>query len=159
MIHAMGPANVFDVELELDENDPAGFRAGMARVGKTAGGKELAVKAFVLPPGESVCPYHYEYIEEWLLVLDGEVVLRTPEGEQQLVRGDLVCFAPGPAGAHKVSNGSEQSARVLMFSSAAEPAVAVYPDSDKIGVWPGNDEDRVMLRRSDGHVDYYDGEG
>jgi hypothetical protein len=36
--------------------------------------------------------------------------------------------------------------------------VAVYPDSDKIGVWPGNDADRVMLRRADGHTGYYDGE-
>jgi len=158
MTRAMGPANVFDDELEFDESDPDGFHAGMARVGNTAGGEELAVKAFALPPGQSVCPYHYEYVEEWLLVLDGEVVVRTPEGEQQLACGDLVCFPPGPQGAHKVGNRSEQTARVLMFSSAREPAVAVYPDSDKIGVWPGNDEDRVMLHRADGRVDYYDGE-
>jgi uncharacterized cupin superfamily protein len=158
MTGQMRPANVFDDEYEFDETDPEGFRCAMAQVGKTAGGEELAVKAFVLPPGQSVCPYHYEYVEEWLLVLDGDVVLSTPEGEQGLVRGDLVSFASGPSGAHKVSNRSEQDARLLMFSSAREPAVAVYPDSDKIGVWPGNDEDRVMLRRADGHVDYYDGE-
>jgi hypothetical protein len=47
----------------------------------------------------------------------------------------------------------------MMFSSAREPAVAVYPDSDKIGVWPGNSADEVMLRRADGGVDYWDGEG
>lgn len=158
MIPAMTSANVFDDEYEYDDSDPEGFRAAMARVGQTAGGEELAVKAFLLPPGESVCPYHYEYVEEWLLVLEGQAVLRTPAGEQQLGPGDLVCFAPGPGGAHKVTNGSEQPARVLMFSSAREPAVAVYPDSDKIGVWPGNDEDRVMLHRRDGRVDYYDGE-
>ena len=29
-----------------------------------------------------------------------------------------------------------------MWSSAREPAVAVYPDSDKIGVWPGNSDDK-----------------
>ena len=45
-----------------------------------------------------------------------------------------------------------------MFSSAATPAVAVYPDSDKIGVWPGSEQDVVMLRRADGHLNYYDGE-
>jgi hypothetical protein len=45
-----------------------------------------------------------------------------------------------------------------MFSSAREPAVAVYPDSDKIGVWPGRREDSVMLRRADGNVDYWEGE-
>ncbi len=154
----MRRANVFDDEYESDESDPDGFRATMARVGKTAGGEELAVKAFELPPGESLCPYHYEYVEEWLLVLDGDVALRTPDGEQELTRGDLVCFAPGAAGAHRVSGRGERTARVLMFSSAREPAVAVYPDSDKIGVWPGSDEDTVMLRRADGNVDYYDGE-
>ncbi len=45
-----------------------------------------------------------------------------------------------------------------MFSSAREPAVAVYPASDKVGVWPPNPDDRVMLHRADGAVDYWDGE-
>jgi len=29
---------------------------------------------------------------------------------------------------------------------------------DKIGVWPGTQEDAVMLRRADGQVGYYEGE-
>ncbi|MFZ0089609.1 MAG: cupin domain-containing protein, partial [Solirubrobacteraceae bacterium] len=123
-----------------------------------AGGLENVVKAFEVPPGQSICPYHYEYTEEWLLVLEGDVVVRTPEGEQPAGRGDLARFPSGPDGAHKVSNRGERAARVIMFSSAREPSVAVYPDSDKIGVWPGADADVVMLRREDGHVDYYDGE-
>jgi uncharacterized cupin superfamily protein len=151
-------ANVLTDDFEYDETDPEGYRSGVAQVGKTAGGEELAIKSFELPPGESVCPYHYEYAEEWLLVLDGDVVVRVPEGEQGLHRGDLVRFAPGPDGAHKATNRGERRARIVMFSSAREPAVAVYPDSDKIGVWPGSDADRVMLRRADGGVDYYDGE-
>jgi uncharacterized cupin superfamily protein len=158
MIRRMRRGNVFNDEFEYDETDPPGFRAGMARVGASAGGETLAVKAFELPPGESVCPYHYEYEEEWLLVLEGAVLLRTPAGEEELERGGLVRFAPGPEGAHKVTNRGEQAARIVMFSSAREPAVAVYPDSDKIGVWPGNADDHVMLRRADGAVDYYDGE-
>jgi uncharacterized cupin superfamily protein len=151
-------ANVLTDDFEYDETDPEGYRCGVAQVGKAAGGEDLAIKSFELPPGESVCPYHYEYAEEWLLVLEGDVVVRTPEGEQELHRGDLVRFAPGPGGAHKATNGGQSTARIMMFSSAREPAVAVYPDSDKIGVWPGNDADRVMLRRADGSVDYYDGE-
>jgi uncharacterized cupin superfamily protein len=154
----MRRANVFDDDYEYDQTDPDGFHAGMARVGKAAGGEHLAVKAFEIPAGESLCPYHYEYEEEWLLVLEGAVVVRTPDGEHETRRGDLVCFAPGPQGAHKVSNRAELTARIVMFSSAHEPSVAVYPDSDKIGVWPGNDADKVMLHRRDGAVDYYDGE-
>jgi uncharacterized cupin superfamily protein len=57
-----------------------------------------------------------------------------------------------------VLNRSEQAVRILMFSSAEEPAVSVYPDSDKIGVWTPGRRDNVMLRRAEGNVDYYDGE-
>jgi uncharacterized cupin superfamily protein len=154
----MRRANVFGDEFEFDETDPPGYRAAYAPVGKTAGGKETAIKAFAIPPGESVCPYHYEYVEEWLLVLEGDVAVRTPDGEHKLSLGDLVRFVPGPSGAHKVSNRGEQAARIVMFSSAHEPAVAVYPDSDKIGVWTPGGADNAMLHRKDGDVEYYDGE-
>jgi uncharacterized cupin superfamily protein len=75
-----------------------------------------------LAPGQSQSPYHYEYEEEWLLVIDGTIVLRAPDGEHSLERGDLVCFPPGPAGAHKLMNRSESPARTLMFSSSRVPA-------------------------------------
>jgi uncharacterized cupin superfamily protein len=151
-------ANVFTSEFEYDGDDPDPFRAGVVRVGKRAGGRELSVKVYEIPPGQSLCPYHYEYVEEWLIVLDGAVVARVPDGEHRLERGDTVCYPPGPDGAHRISNAGSEAAHILMFSSAAEPAVAVYPDSDKIGVWPGNPKDTVMLRREDGHRDYYDRE-
>jgi uncharacterized cupin superfamily protein len=150
--------NVLTAAFEYDDTDPEGFRAGTSRVGEAAGGRENAVKLFEVPPGQSLCPYHYEYVEEWLLVLAGEVELRTPDGTEFLSAGALVCFPAGPQGAHKVGNRGSNPARVLMFSSAREPGVAVYPDSDKIGVWPGRDEDTLMLRRADGQVGYWDGE-
>ena len=111
-----------------------------------------------LAPGQAVCPYHYEYAEEWLIVLEGEVMVRTPEGEDVARRGDAVCFAAGPKGAHKVANHAGAAARVVMFSSSPRPSVAVYPDSDKIGVFPGRREDRVMVRREDSNRDYWDRE-
>jgi uncharacterized cupin superfamily protein len=150
--------DVFTCDCEHDASDPAGFRSAYVDLRKALGGKALAVKVYELPPGESLCPYHYEYEEEWLVVLEGDVLLRTPDGEEVPTRGGAACFPAGPAGAHKVGNAGEGAARVMMFSSAHEPAVAVYPDSDKIGVWTGNDEDRIMLHRGDGQVDYWDGE-
>jgi uncharacterized cupin superfamily protein len=151
-------ANVFGADFEYDSEDPDGYRVGLARVGQAAGGEQLAVKLMELPPAESVCPYHYEYVEEWLVVLDGTVDVRRPDGVHAHGRGDVVRFSPGPEGAHKVTNSGDVTARVLMFSSASEPAVAVYPDSDKIGVWVPGGTDNVMLRRADGGVAYYDGE-
>ncbi len=158
----MSRVNVLASEFRYDE-EPDGYRAAEAmvegqNVGKAAGGRDLAVRVYEVPAGQSICPYHYEYEEEWLLVLSGPVTRRTPAGEEPLESGALVCFPTGPDGAHKVTCRGDSAARVMMFSSAREPAVAVYPDSDKIGVWPPNRGDALMVRRSDGAVDYYEGE-
>jgi uncharacterized cupin superfamily protein len=159
----MTRANVFASPYEYDDEDPPGWKGAINRVGKDAGGTELIVKAFELPAGERLCPYHYEYVEEWLILLSGTLTLRTPEAtEELLVPGDVVRFAAGPDGAHQVTNPESDAnaapARFVMFSSAATPSVAVYPDSDKVGVWTDNDADDFMFRRGDGKVPYYDGE-
>ena len=154
----MAHPNLFSDEFEYDSEDPDGYRSGAAMIGRAAGGKELSVKLFEVPPGQSLCPYHYEYVEEWLFVLDGELIMRLPGGEEQIGRGDVICFPAGPEGGHKVTNRGQAPARIVMFSSAHEPSVAVYPDSDKMGVWTGNDADHVMLRRADAHLQYFDGE-
>jgi uncharacterized cupin superfamily protein len=146
---AAAMVNVFDSGCEYDPDDPDGYRSGVAHVGREAGGSANTVKLFETPPGQSICPYHYEYEEEWLLVLEGSLVVRTPDGEQPLERGDIVCFPAGPLGAHKVMNCSDAPARMMMFSNARVPAVSVYPDSDKIGVWPSGDEaDDLVFKRS-----------
>jgi hypothetical protein len=55
-------------------------------------------------------------------------------------------------------NRSDAPARMMMFSSARAPAVSVYPDSDKIGVWPGGDEaDDLIFERSTS-VEWSEGE-
>jgi uncharacterized cupin superfamily protein len=86
-----------------------------------------------LDPGEYL-PYHSEYVEEWLLVVDGTIVARIPDGDYELHRGDLVRYPAGPEGAHQIANRSGTPARVLLFSRAAVPAISVYPDTDTIGV-------------------------
>jgi uncharacterized cupin superfamily protein len=130
---------------------------GRIDVARALGSSTTSMYIYDLAPGQSSCPYHYEYDEEWLLVDDGTIVIRTPEGERTLKRGDLVCFAPGPAGAHKVMNPSDAPARTLMFSSTQTPAVLVYPDSNTIGVWPGDDENALVFSR-DTAVPWSDGE-
>ena len=106
---------------------------------------ETAMYVYDLHPGGSF-PYHYEYVEEWLLVLNGAVVVRLPAGETEHGRGELVRFAPGPDGAHQIMNRGDATARVLLFSKATAPAVSVYPDSDAIGVWPDDDTEFYFKR-------------
>ena len=106
---------------------------------------ETAMYVYDVEPGGAF-PYHYEYVEEWLLVIDGAVVVRVPEGERDLGRGDLLRFPAGPDGAHQIVNRSDRVARLLLFSKAAVPAVSVYPDGDAIGVWPDDDTEFYFKR-------------
>jgi uncharacterized cupin superfamily protein len=143
----MDAVNIFSAE------NPEG-RVDLAR---TVGSSATSMFIYDLAPGQRQSPYHYEYEEEWLLVVEGSVVVRAPDGEHALVRGDLVCFPAGPAGAHKLMNRTASPARTLMFSSARVPAVSVYPDSDKIAVWPGDESNELIFRRGSA-VPWSDGE-
>jgi uncharacterized cupin superfamily protein len=150
--------NLHSATTEIDGDEPDGYRSGANRFGKEIGASTIGGTIYDLDPGQSVCPYHFEYgDEEWLIVLTGSPVIRHPEGEDRLSPGDTVCFPAGPTGAHKVTNPADatDSVRVLMVSTLNEPSVAVYPDSDKLGVFVG--DDRLLVQRDSG-VDYWEGE-
>ena len=151
--------NIFNPDLEVDESDPESYRAGMDRIGPRVGAERTGISVYELGPGQSNCPYHYEYAEEeWLAVLSGTLTLRTPDGEEELGEGDVAFFPIGPGGAHKLTNKTDGTVRVLMFGELRWPAVTVYPDSDKIGAYTDKERtDNVMVRRSS-DVDYFDGE-
>jgi uncharacterized cupin superfamily protein len=143
---------------EHDDDEPDGFRAGMFRFGKQLGATETGASLYELPPGQAICPYHYEYgEEEWLLVISGRPSVRTPEGTEELKPLDMVFFPMGPDGAHQVRNDSDEPAHVLMWSMVLTPTATAYPDSDKVGVWTGIKEEDLIVRRSSG-VEYYDKE-
>jgi uncharacterized cupin superfamily protein len=150
--------NIADPELESREDNPDGFRSRGVKLGAVLGAELLGASLYVLEPGQAVCPYHYEYgDEEWLLVLDGHPSVRHPDGTDELEPLDVACFPRGPEGAHQVRNDSEQTVRLLMFSTVVYPTATVYPDSDKVGVYTGNKSDDLIVKRSSG-VDYYEGE-
>jgi uncharacterized cupin superfamily protein len=154
----MDRVNLHEPQIGYDDSDPDGYRAGMDRFGNRIGARRIGGSVYELPPGQSVCPYHYEFgDEEWLIVLEGQPTIRHPGGEDELRPGDTVCFPEGPEGAHKVSNHGDETARVLMLSTRRLPAAAAYPDSDKIGIWSGFGAPEGLYRR-ESTVDYYDRE-
>jgi uncharacterized cupin superfamily protein len=150
--------NLFTAAAEDVSERPDGYRLAMARLGPQIGATKVGATVYDLPPGQSTFPYHYEYgCEEWLLVVSGRPTLRHPGGEDELEPGDLVAFPEGPEGAHKVTNATDETARIMILSTKAWPALAVYPDSDKIGVFTEDGSDDVMVRR-ESDVDYWDRE-
>ena len=121
--------NVFDAASWEREFGPARG----TRLGPQAGCSALGCSLFELDPGGQAVPYHAHYAnEELLIVLEGELELRTPEGTRAIGKGAVVGFPPGPEGAHRVRNVSERPARYLMVSTMRFPEVAEQLDTGTI---------------------------
>jgi len=121
------------------------------------GAEHTLVSIYEIPPGKSAYPYHYHHKnEETFYILSGEGILRTPEGERKVTAGEFLFFPTGPEGAHKITNTSESELLVYLdFDVVHDIDIAVYPDSDKIGIW-GKGINKLYPQN--GNADYYDGE-
>ena len=151
---AVSVVNLFEVELKKDEDDAPGYDVRYVRVGPVVAGDQLGLSVYELVPGQSICPYHFENAEEeWLIVLVGRPTLRTPEGERGSSPWDCAFFPTGEAGAHKVTNRTDETVRVCIWSNRIAVATSVYPDSEKVGAWPPGQ----LFRLADA-VDYFSGE-
>jgi uncharacterized cupin superfamily protein len=140
-----------------------GFRGRRARLGRQAGCEHLGISLFELESGSAAFPLHYHFAnEEMLIVLSGEVALRTVEVERPLDEGEVVAFPVGEAGAHQVVNRGEGPARILIVSEMNAPDVVVRLESQKISaaaIPPGSLADGfhdIYFRRD--ATDMWDGE-
>jgi uncharacterized cupin superfamily protein len=145
--------NVFHGDLKPGF-DRAGYGARWESLGPLLGAERIGASVYELDEGQRNFPYHFHHgVEEWLLVLDGSPVVRTPGGERALRRGDVICFPSGAEGAHTVLG----PGRVVIFSTGSTPSVGVYPDSDKVAARASGEEAALIFRRGDA-VDYWEGE-
>ena len=153
-------ANINDPDFD-EPRGHEGFRARRARVGRQLGTERLGVSLWEVPAGQAAYPYHYHLAEEELVVvLEGEPMLRTPEGSRQLREGDICSFPRGERGAHQLVNATGGVVRLMGLSTHGDPDIVIYPDSEKLGVGerlPHGGGLRKFFRLSD-DVDYYEGE-
>lgn len=156
--------NIYSNDWDVTQDQP-GYRWRRIRIARRLGGEMLGASIYLIEPGEKSFPYHFHRSnEEMLIVLDGEVMVRTPERERSAGKGDALIFNRGPEGAHQVINRSNQDARIMMLSTMVEPEIAEYPDSGKVGLFAGappggSSEDglRTFLDRTV-EVGYFDGD-
>jgi uncharacterized cupin superfamily protein len=135
----------FDHSSERD-----GYRWRGARVRQGVGSEQISACLYELGDGQRSNPYHFHHgIEEWLLVVEGSPLVRTPDGERVLRSGDALCFPVGPCGGHQVTG----PGTVLIVSTNRVPDSIEYPDSGKIEVRPPG-----TIFRSAESVDFWDGE-
>jgi uncharacterized cupin superfamily protein len=95
----------------------------------------LGASVWELQPGGVNWNHFHHASEELLIVLRGRPTLRTPEGERTLAEGDVLTFPRGPSGAKEIRNETDDVVRVVIVSTNADPDVAEYPDSGKVGIW------------------------
>jgi uncharacterized cupin superfamily protein len=130
---ALDPATV---DVRRGSGYPEPFRSRMGdrtkrRLGDACGLTRFGVNLVTLPPGGQSALRHWHTLEdEFVYVLDGEVVLITDAGEQTLHGGDCAGYPAGSGDAHHFVNRSTAPARYLEVGNRDEADVAYYPDDD-----------------------------
>ncbi len=100
-------------------------------LGDAFGLSQFGVNLLDLPPGTWSSQRHWhEQQDEFVYVLEGEVVLVTDEGETVLRPGMVAGFRAGKANGHHLVNRSDKTVRVLEVGTRTVEEVAYYSDID-----------------------------
>lgn len=100
-------------------------------LGEALGLTKIGVNLTTLLPGKESSMRHFHTREdEFVLILEGEVVLRTDEGEQVLTAGMCAGFPAGSKNGHQLVNRSDRPARYLEVSNRDPEDSAEYSDAD-----------------------------
>lgn len=102
------------------------------QLGDAVGLNQFGVNLMRLPPGQWSSQRHWHsHEDEFVWVVEGEVVLVTDEGEQVLTAGDCAGFKAGVANGHHLQNRSDREAVLLEVGSRfPEQDLCDYPDID-----------------------------
>ncbi len=121
-----------------DTDYPAPFRAQVAGRHRAVLGDPLGLTRFGvnmtrLDPGASSALRHWHsHQNEFILVVEGELVLVTEAGETRLTAGLCAGFPAGRADGHRLVNRSGQPARYLEVGDRSDGDAIDYPDVDMV---------------------------
>src|SRR5882724_4589791 len=108
------------------------------RLARFAGLTQFGVNVTVIEAGAWSSQRHWHsHEDEFVWVLDGEVVLFTDSGEETLRAGDCAAFRRGDPDGHHLVNKSGRPARVLEIGNSDPQDRCTYPDIDMIAEGPG----------------------
>jgi len=106
------------------------------RLGDALGLTRVGINHTTLPPGKESSMRHWHTREdEFVYVLEGEVVLRTGAGEQLLSAGMCAGFPAGADDGHQLVNRSARPAVYLEISNRDAADTAHYADPDVDLCW------------------------
>jgi uncharacterized cupin superfamily protein len=123
--------NVYDNDWGEQDEDWSGG-GGLSKRLVPGGGPLLGATVYELERGNFMIYHAHHGSEELLIVLRGRPTLRTPDGERVLEEGEVVHFAPGPAGAHGLRNDTDEPVRYVVAGTRVSPEVVEYPDLGQV---------------------------
>ncbi len=101
------------------------------RLGDAAGLTQFGANLVRLPPGAWSSQRHWHsHEDEFVYVLEGELVLVTDQGEETLRPGDAAGFPGGVRDGHHLQNRSGKDAAFLVVGTKNEEDWGEYPDID-----------------------------
>ena len=104
-----------------------------AALGNVAGLTQFGVNLTRLKPGAASALRHWhEQEDEFIYVIEGELVLIEDGGETLLKPGDCAGFKAGVANGHHLVNKSQRDALYLEIGTRAAIERAHYPDCDLV---------------------------
>jgi uncharacterized cupin superfamily protein len=117
-------------------------------LGDLIGLTQFGVNLTRLKPGAASALRHWhENEDEFVYVLEGELVLIEDEGETLLRPGDAAGFKAGVANGHHLVNKTQRDAVYLEIGTRAPTERAHYPDVDLEFI---RDKDKVQVRHKSG---------
>lgn len=106
------------------------------RVGDAAGLTQFGVNIVTLDPGVWSSQRHWhEHEDEFVHMLEGELVLITDSGEEIMRPGDCVGFKAGVHDGHHMQNRSDKPAKFLVVGGRHDDDWGEYSDID-MKFWP-----------------------
>jgi len=145
---ALDPATVDEVSSTIY---PQAFKARVAgrakrRLARACGMQKLGVNLVTLAPGAESSLRHWHTLEEeFVYVLEGEVVLVTNEGEQTLKAGMCAGYPAASRNGHHFVNRSQRPVRYLEIGTNVDGDNAFYPDDDLM--WVETEQGMVAARK------------
>ena len=101
------------------------------RLGDAGGLTQFGVNLVTLDPGVWSSQRHWHALEdEFVHVLEGEVVLIEDAGEQIMRAGDCAAFSAGERNGHHFQNRSSTPAKLLVVGTRNDDDWGEYPDID-----------------------------
>lgn len=117
-------------------------------LGDLVGLTQFGVNLTRLKPGAGSALRHWhENEDEFVYILEGELVLVEDEGETLLRTGDAAGFKAGVANGHHLVNRTQRDAIYLEIGTRAPTERAHYPDVDLEFI---RDKDKVQVRHKSG---------